>query len=80
MIVLTVEKELKIKNVATLWKQIRESEEQLEVNCSALEKIDGAGMQLLIYLDKQEYRLAGLSDQMKDKIKSKGYSVIGDKT
>ncbi|MBN2656241.1 MAG: STAS domain-containing protein [Spirochaetales bacterium] len=80
MNVLTVEKELKIRNAAALWKQVKETEDPLEIDCSALEKIDGAGMQLLLYLVHQEYKLIGLKDELIEMIDNKGYRIIGDKT
>lgn len=78
MNILTLEKELKIRNASATWKEIKETEEPLEIDCSSLEKFDGAGFQLLLYLTKQEYRLTGLSDDIIDSIDSKGFEMKGE--
>ncbi|MBB6480192.1 STAS domain-containing protein [Spirochaeta isovalerica] len=77
---LTVDRELKIRNAASLWKQVRETEDPLELDCSGLEKIDGAGMQLLLYLIHQEYKLKGLTEDLIRMIDNKGYTIKGDKS
>lgn len=71
-------KEIKIQHVAAVWKKIREEKNPPAIDCSALEKVDGAGFQLLNYLQEQNYLLKGLSETMAEKLISKGFVIKGE--
>lgn len=73
----TLGKEIKIRNVSALWKELIEMEGDREIDCSALEKVDGAGFQLLLYLNGLGYSLKGLSEEMVSSFQSKGFNIKG---
>lgn len=73
-----LDKEIKIRNATAVWSQIRESEDPPEIDCSELEKVDGAGFQLLSYLAEQNYKLKALSEEMTETLISKGFVFKGE--
>lgn len=76
----TIGNEIKIKNVKKLWNEITRTEIPVNIDLNKLEKVDGAGFQLLVKLFQMEqnfpekYTLSGLSENMSQTLVTYGYN------
>jgi ABC-type transporter Mla MlaB component len=76
-----LEKEIIIRNVATIWKKIKEQISPLEINMESVEKIDGAGLQLIVFLKTLEkdfpdqFKLINISGEIDNKLINSGFEV-----
>ena len=79
---ITIEKEIKIRNVKKVWGNIKAQKTPLDLNLKEVEVVDGAGLQLIIFLlnlSKKfppKYKIIGISEKLKSLLGSTGY-IIG---
>lgn len=77
-------KELKIRTVKKQWEKIKKLKAPLEIDCSKVEKFDGAGFQFLIYIlgleerNSKKYTITGISEQIKNSMSGNGYVQKGE--
>lgn len=68
-----MEKEIKISNVKSVWDELRDKEFPLEIDLSNVEKIDGAGLQLLAYLQtRDQYSITNIPETVLAMMKRNG--------
>ena len=76
---LTINKEIKIRDVKKIWEEANKSESHLNIDCKNLENFDGAGFQFLIYFlnlekeNSEKYTISGISENVKNSLASFGY-------
>lgn len=74
-------KEIKIKSVKKIWKQIEKGSLPIELDFSQLEKFDAAGFQLMLYLLKlrkeepESYIIKGLKESLLTSLPAYGYNL-----
>lgn len=85
---ITLEKELLIRNINKVWDDIfprlrnaSDNESTVNINMKQVESVDGAGLQLIIYLLSlsikfpQKYRINNLSDKISRMSETFGFSI-----
>ncbi len=78
---ITLEKEIKIRNVKKTFKSITDMKTPLEIDMKQVESVDGAGFQLIAFLYSQKnkfpkkYKINGLPDKIGQLIISFGLNL-----
>lgn len=77
--IIKLEKELKIRNITTVWDSIDNEELPVEIILDDIEEFDGAGIQLIMHLytlfekDPEKYKVTNNSVELSEKLKSFGF-------